>query len=134
MAAAIAVSEDGYIIGFPFIRGDEYLLSSAGMLIRQDWLDELNLELPETADDLYQVLKAFKEEKGAPLPFSTRSYWLMYVALDHGIITSPFGWPLTGNSVVITSDCTDKVAAVKFLNYGYTEEGRMIFNYGMISR
>lgn len=31
-----------------------------GMAIRQDWLDELNLQVPETIDELYDVLVAFK--------------------------------------------------------------------------
>lgn len=30
--------------------------------IRQDWLDKLGLKVPETTDDLYNVLKAFKEK------------------------------------------------------------------------
>lgn len=30
--------------------------------MRQDWLDNLKLEVPETLDDLYNVLKAFKEQ------------------------------------------------------------------------
>lgn len=34
---------DGDIIGFPFIRGDDYLRTSAGLIIRQDWLDDLNI-------------------------------------------------------------------------------------------
>lgn len=41
---------DGDIIGFPFIRGDDYLRTSAGLIIRQDWLDDLNMELPQTPD------------------------------------------------------------------------------------
>ena len=35
---------------------------SAQYVIRQDWLDALNLEAPGTRDELYDVLKAFKEE------------------------------------------------------------------------
>lgn len=31
--------------------------------IRQDWLDELNLPVPQTTDEVYQTLKAFKEQK-----------------------------------------------------------------------
>lgn len=31
-------------------------------MIRQDWLDKLGLEAPTTTDELYQVLKAFKEQ------------------------------------------------------------------------
>ena len=38
------ITMDGDIIGFPFIRGDDYLRTSAGLIIRQDWLDELNME------------------------------------------------------------------------------------------
>jgi putative aldouronate transport system substrate-binding protein len=36
-----------------------------GCLIRQDWLDELGLDAPETYDQLHDVLVAFKEQKGA---------------------------------------------------------------------
>ena len=44
----------------------------AGYIIRQDWLDELKLPVPETFDELEAVLVAFKDQKGctAPLTFS----------------------------------------------------------------
>lgn len=60
----------GEIFGAPFIRGDAILTTSTGMLIRSDWLEELNLEMPRTPDEFYNVLKAFKEQKGATVPFS----------------------------------------------------------------
>lgn len=82
---------DGDIIGFPFIRGDDYLRTSAGLIIRQDWLDELNMELPQTPDELYDVLKAFKEQKGATAPFSAANFWLRDVGIGQGAVTSPFG-------------------------------------------
>ncbi len=41
---------------------------SKGMLIRNDWLQDLNLDMPKTLDDLTNVLQAFKNEKGATLP------------------------------------------------------------------
>jgi putative aldouronate transport system substrate-binding protein len=31
--------------------------------IRKDWLDKLGLEVPKTMDELYEVMKAFKEQK-----------------------------------------------------------------------
>ena len=31
------------------------------LFIRKDWLDKLEMDMPETVDDLYNVLKAFKE-------------------------------------------------------------------------
>lgn len=33
-----------------------------GLILRTDWLDALGLEVPTTADDWYEVLKAFKEK------------------------------------------------------------------------
>ena len=35
------------------------------MYIRQDWLNELKLSVPENPEELYEVLKAFKQKKGA---------------------------------------------------------------------
>lgn len=42
----------------------------AGPMIRTDWLDDLGLEVPDTIDELHDVLVAFKEEKGAETPFT----------------------------------------------------------------
>ena len=39
-----------------------------GLAIRQDWLDELGLEIPETYQELTEVATAFKNEKGATEP------------------------------------------------------------------
>ncbi len=41
-----------------------------GLVIRKDWLDDLGLDIPVTLDDWYNVLKAFKEEKGCKYPLS----------------------------------------------------------------
>lgn len=49
-------------------------------VIRQDWLDKLNLEMPTTTDELYTVLKAFRDQdpngngQQDETPFITR--WL----------------------------------------------------------
>jgi len=45
-----------------------------GLQIRKDWLDELNLEIPVTYDDLEAVLTAFKERKGAAAPLALPTY------------------------------------------------------------
>jgi putative aldouronate transport system substrate-binding protein len=42
----------------------------AGPFLRGDWLDDLGLEVPETIDDWYIMLKAFKESKGASAPLA----------------------------------------------------------------
>ena len=231
-----AMTAEGNIVGFPFIRGDEYLRTTAGLIIRKDWLDDLDLEMPQTPDELYQVLKAFKEKKGAEVPFTVNTVWFINYGIQQGMLTSPFGlakgdfyqidgtvhygyaeeeykgvleylnklyeeglldpnfqtlddnavkanmmnglagvtvgnaggylgtmvqtmesdsdfdlagfgplvandgdipmctnyeMSLPGTFVIITPACQNKEAAVKFLNYGYTEEGNMLFNFGI---
>ena len=91
-----ATTDDGDIIGGPFVRDDEMLKTSAGMMVRQDWLDELGMEIPQTPDEVYDMLKAFKEKKGAEVPWSTQLWWIRDIALPHGLITSPFGLPKCG--------------------------------------
>lgn len=63
-------TDDGLYYCFPFIRGDAKLMTSVGPMLREDWLEELNLEIPETIDEWHAVLTAFKEEKGAAAPFT----------------------------------------------------------------
>ncbi|MBQ7572720.1 MAG: extracellular solute-binding protein [Clostridia bacterium] len=63
-------TDEGNYYAFPFIRGDKRLLISVGTLIRSDWLKELGLEEPKTVADTENILRAFKEKKGATAPLS----------------------------------------------------------------
>lgn len=82
---------DGYgVVGAPSLQENAYQATSAGMMLRADWLEKVGMDLPETADDLYNVLKAFKEECGAEAPLSVSLGWLQNLMND-GMITSPFG-------------------------------------------
>lgn len=55
---------EGAVAGFYSVYA-EPRLNDMGYVIRQDWLDDLNLEKPKTLDQLHDVLSAFKEDKGA---------------------------------------------------------------------
>lgn len=88
-------NEDGSYEYIPCFRADEELRVYLGPIIRQDWLDKLGLKMPETTDELYEVLKAFKTKdpngngKADEIPFGGRggdnnSYGI-------GNITSAFG-------------------------------------------
>lgn len=55
-------TDNGDIYMFPFLRTDDRLKFYKGLLLRQDWLDKLGLEVPETPEEWYTVLKAFKEQ------------------------------------------------------------------------
>lgn len=48
-------------------------LYTNGYMMRGDWLEELNLEIPETVDEWHNVLTAFKEKKGAAAPLTGTS-------------------------------------------------------------
>ncbi len=63
-------TDSGYYFGFPFIRGDKTLQVSAGLVLRQDWLNDLGLEVPTTISEWKNVLQQFKDKKGASAPLS----------------------------------------------------------------
>ncbi len=54
----------------PMIRKPDSPLVFNGNMIRQDWLDELGLEMPTTVQEMEDVLIAFKEQKGCDSAFS----------------------------------------------------------------
>jgi putative aldouronate transport system substrate-binding protein len=56
-AMAQSAASDGKIYGIPMLSA---VRTAMGYCIRQDWLEDLNMEAPVTIDDWYNVLKAFK--------------------------------------------------------------------------
>ena len=60
-----ALTESGWLAGMPQLSMQTETTQTFGPMIRKDWLDELGLDVPETYDELHDVLKAFKEKKGA---------------------------------------------------------------------
>lgn len=54
-------TDDGSIYSFPFLRQDDVNLTFYGPVLRKDWLEKLNLDVPETLDEWHTVLKAFKD-------------------------------------------------------------------------
>ncbi|MBQ7976851.1 MAG: extracellular solute-binding protein [Clostridia bacterium] len=228
--AKMVKTDDGRIIGFPFVRGDESLLTSAGIVLRSDWLKELNLNVPETIEEWETVLTAFKEQKGASVPLSIRPLeqlqfgafvgaygttsktyvedgivkygpaqpefkefltlmnkwynkglispsiatldsaetdanilsgvsgaavgsigsgigrWMAAASEDgYDLVAAPypvlnkgdkaqFGQcdiPVPGTFVCISSTCKNIELAMKYLDYGYSEEGQMLYNFGI---
>lgn len=59
----IAITQDGQMPEVICI-ADDYKVQS-GMQIRKDWLDKLNLDVPETVDELHEALLGFVNECGA---------------------------------------------------------------------
>ncbi len=63
-------TKDGRIFCFPSIQAEREIRTYMGPYIRKDYLDALGLSAPETIDDWYAVMTAFKDELGiTPLTF-----------------------------------------------------------------
>ena len=92
-------TDSGSYYCFPFIRGDFMLLLSTGLIVRQDWLDELGLELPQTIDDWYSVLSAFRDAKGLDAPFTNYNLNNMPFAYAFGVIPRNFMIGMDGSIV-----------------------------------
>lgn len=99
------------------------------MVINQAWLDQLGLELPETADEFYEVLKAFKENDmngngiadEIPLEFSSSNWAAQIMNLANP-------WGIAGQS----SSNLDHYLMVKdgqVTGTLYTEEFRAFLEY-----
>lgn len=53
---------DGNIYGFPTIYDPQFdALRGSAPWVKKEWLDKIGMSEPETTEELYQVLKAFKE-------------------------------------------------------------------------
>jgi putative aldouronate transport system substrate-binding protein len=57
----MATAPDGHIYSLPWFKDQEFFEYRNTFLINKKWLDALNLSMPETTEDFYRVLKAFKE-------------------------------------------------------------------------
>lgn len=57
-AALGAATYDGKVIAIPLV--DSSIDTAPLLWIRKDWLDNLNLQVPTTLDELYEVMTAFK--------------------------------------------------------------------------
>ena len=88
---------DGRIFYFPSINpmlteADICRRTNSGLIIRQDWLDKLGLGVPQTIDEWYEVLTAFKtrDPNGNGLmdeiPFD--GWGLPYFAASFGVLNS----------------------------------------------
>jgi putative aldouronate transport system substrate-binding protein len=62
-----------------------------GPIVRQDWLDELGIPLPQTIDDWTAMLKAFKDKKGASAPFTVSSKPRVFNEFDSGHFMGAYG-------------------------------------------
>src|SRR5699024_7873573 len=81
---------DGNIYGLPTLDEPGFYSKSMGSQtwFREDWLEQLDMEVPETTDEFYEFLKAVKETdligdgSNDEIPFGTLSIGLLVVWLE----------------------------------------------------
>ncbi len=71
-----AKTDTGKYYSFPFVRGDDSLQAYFGIIVNNQWLEDLGLEYPETMDEWHTMLSLFKAEKGASAPL-TYEAWMI---------------------------------------------------------
>lgn len=98
-------TDEGNIYSFPFIRGDEALMVFMGPMLRKDWLDKLDLDLPETIDEWEEVMTAIRE--GDPNENGEKDEYPLLLELGeikgHGAFASAWGispWFYNAHGVV----------------------------------
>lgn len=65
----LVINDQGYV---PMLSGiySDYYYTDQGLWVRQDWLDDLGMDKPETLDEFTEMLNTFKSEKGASEPLT----------------------------------------------------------------
>ena len=80
-----AYTDSGDMPMFATLTLNPTAVTSSGYLIRQDWLNDLGLEVPTTTEELHTVLTAFASEKGATSPLWLNSNGLGLIAEAYGV-------------------------------------------------
>ncbi|MFE0560620.1 extracellular solute-binding protein [Paenibacillus sp. NPDC058910] len=107
---------DGKIYGIPETGAGVSI--GEELVVRQDWMDELGLSMPTTADELYNVLKTIKEKKKViPLTMSKDSLY-GDIATTFGILTD---WKEVDGKLVHRAEQPEMKEYITFMNKLYKE-------------
>ncbi|WP_158301589.1 extracellular solute-binding protein [Paenibacillus mesophilus] len=128
----MATAPDGHIYSVPWFEDQQYFQYRNTFLINKKWLEKLGLRIPETTDELYRVLKAFKENdpngngKADEIPATfrhnttTNGYYELYGAF--GLIDALTGFSVdTGKRVVFEPVTPAYKEAVQYLHKLFKE-------------
>ncbi len=96
-----------------------------GLIIRQDFLDANNLEVPTTTDDLYEVLKAYKAEYPDSYPLTS---WV-YTSITTRMLMPAFGVSFGGGSSSGSYVLSYDYEAGEYFAGAISEEAREFFRY-----
>lgn len=110
-----ATTIDGVIYGIP--EGITGLGANSSLIVRKDWLDELNLSVPTTRDELYDVLKTIKEKKNV-IPLVGYGGVYLEIANTFGIANT---WKEMDGKLIHQAEDPRMKDYLAFMNKLYTE-------------
>lgn len=116
--------EEGHIYAVPQYSDNRRGVSV--MYIRKDWLDDCNLNVPTTPDELYTVLKAFKTKKGADCGLAmSNAISGSYFSIDRYMNmfgAAPYSWLKGEDGILYAGEISeDSKTALVWLNKLYSE-------------
>lgn len=86
-----SMTDSGNLPQFNYLNSFEGAVVDAGLLVRQDWLDELGVDSPVTYDDYYEFLKYTSVEYGAGLGLPSTGTFRNSLFASAFDIIAPFG-------------------------------------------
>ncbi len=115
----------GRLLGVPEIND---VIWTNSLIIRKDWLNSLNLSVPQTMDELYQYLKRCKKSDlggdGSTIPYATRD--LSYIGIIESVTDNKNGnlaaWDRYEKQYVCDAISDQYKEGLKFLNKLYSEK------------
>lgn len=117
---------DGGIYGLPTVYDPDFpsLLIGSKFFIREDWLEDLDMDIPETTDEFYEYLKAVKETdllgdgSGDEIPFGASG-----IGALRQVLTGAFGIQNKGRKHGYFDEDPDEEGKVRFfpIAEGYKE-------------
>ena len=123
---------EGHILNMPRIDMPIGQAAENGLLIRQDWLDDLGLDMPNSYDEMHDVLAAFKSAYNITdpyvMPYQVLSPW--------GLMSAGYGIPAVADANNFYVDLkTDKVelATISDAYYDYLCMFRDWYQEGLIN-
>lgn len=120
-----STSPDGKIYGLLRVQRTA-IMGSFKPVVNTTWLEQLNLDNPETTDELYHVLKSFKENDpagdGQTIPFLERDFSLIDGFLLPAFGELPFLISIKDNKTVTYANAEAYKAYLTYLNRLYTEK------------
>ena len=123
---------EGHILNMPRIDMPIGRAAENGLLIRKDWLDELGLDIPNSYDEMHDVLAAFKSSYNVTdpyiMPYQVLSPW--------GLMSAGYGIPAVADANNFYVDLeTDKVelATTSDAYYDYLCMFRDWYQEGLIN-